>query len=352
MRLTRAAAALVVLAGAFAARAEAPVVSGKAYFDYTYRDNVDDGTKLARPDTGTALDLKRFYLGVDQKFDDVWSARFRTDVGNLTNGKVDVFVKHAFVQANVAPALTLRAGAADLPWVPYLEDLYGYRYIENVLVDRIKLGTSADWGLHASGAAGAVSYAVSAVNGRGYGDYTRTQAPTVEARVGVVPVKGLTIAVAGQAGKLGANVVGGPPATRTATRFDAVIAWVADGLRLGVTGFLAKDYSKAIVTEAAPKDTAIGYSGWASYDFTDTVALFGRADWVQPKKDTAKDLKDLYLNVGLQYRPAKPVALAIVYKRDQVKSGSLATSNGTIGSATAGQDGTYNEVGIFGQYAF
>jgi hypothetical protein len=352
MRPIRLAAALLATGAALAARADAPVISGKAYADLTYRNNVDGGADAARADSGTAFDLKRFYLGVDQKFDDVWAARLRTDVGNLTNGKVDVFVKHAFIQAKVAPELTLRAGAADLPWVPFVEDLYGFRYVENVLIDRVKLGTSADWGLHASGGLGVLGYAVSVVNGRGYGDPTRTQAPTVEARLSLVPVKGLTIAVGGQAGKLGQNVIG-TATPRTAQRYDAVVAWAGDGLRLGATGFYAKNYSKTIVTdETVPEDTAVGASGWASVEFTPELAAFGRVDWVQPKKDTSADTKDLYLNVGLQYRPVKPVSLALVFKHDKVSSGSLSTSNGTVGSATAGQDGTFDEVGLFAQYVF
>lgn len=356
MRRIHAAAALAAAAVALSARAEpTTTISGKAFVDYTYRNNVDDGRNVAADKgAGTSLDLKRFYLGVDQTFDSTWDARIRTDVGNLTGGKFDVFVKHAFVEAKVAPELSFRAGAADLPWVPFVEELYGFRYVENVMEDRTKFATSADWGLHASGkvADGLLGYAVSVVNGRGYGDPTRTQAPTVEARLSLVPVKGLTLALGGQAGKLGQNVVG-TPTPRTESRYEAVVAWVDSSLRLGASGFIAKNYDKAIITSAtAPTDTATGFSGWASYAFTQELALFGRADYVQPKKDTNSDLKDLYVDAGLQYTPVKPLNVALVYKYEQVKAGTLSTANGTIGSTVAGEKGTYNEVGVFAQYAF
>ncbi len=359
MRFTHLVAALLTLGTAASARAESSTtISGKAFVDYTYRDNKNDGTSLAADKLyGTALDLKRFYLGVDQNFDGVWRARIRTDVGNLTNGKVDVFVKHAFVEGRFSDALDLKAGAADLPWVPFVEDLYGFRYVENVLIDRVKLGTSADWGLHLGGklAGGLVDYAVSAVNGRGYGDPTRTQTPTVEARLGVFPVKGLTISVAGQTGKLGQNAVAAvAPATslKDAQRADALVAWVDGGLRLGVTGFYAKNYDKAIVTGASPADKAVGFSGWGSYQFAPEYTVFARADSVQPKKDTNSALKDVYFNAGVQYVPVKPLAVSLVYKQDTVKGGTLATANGTIGSAVAGAHGTYTEVGLFAQYSF
>lgn len=355
MRSIHAAAALLLLGVAAGARAEATTtVSGKAYVDYTYRNNVDDGTGLAADKSaGTALDLKRFYLGVDHAFDETWAARIRTDAGILSGGKLTVFVKHAFIQARVSPELTLRAGSADLPWVPFLEDLAGYRYVENVLVDRVKLGTSADWGLHAGGklAGGLVSYAVSAVNGRGYGDPTRTQAPTVEARLAVKPVKGLTLAVGGQAGKLGLNAIG-TATPRTAQRFDVLVAYVEGPLRVGATGFYARNYDKAIVAGTSPEDEGLGASGWASYAFTTELALFGRADYVQPKKDASSSLKDLYFNAGVQYSPVKAVNLALVYKRETVEAGTMSTANGTIGSTVAGAKGTFTEFGVFGQYAF
>lgn len=355
MRLEHALAAALALGAASAAQADPTTkISGKAYADFTYRDNHDDGTDLAADkQVGTNLDLKRFYLTVDHSFDEHWAARIRSDVGNEVNGKYTIFVKHAYIEGKTGPELVLRVGSADLPWVPFVEDLYGFRYVENVLIDRTKLGTSADWGLHLSGKLGdgLATYAVSAVNGRGYGDPTRTQAPTVEGRVSVSPLKELTLAVGAQAGKLGQNVVG-TATPNTAQRYDALIAFVGGPARVGVTGFLAKDYDKKIVTGTAPTDKALGVSAWASYQLVAPFTLFGRFDYVQPKKDTASDLKDYYWNVGLQYEPVKAVDLALVYKGEQVKNGTLSTSNGTIGSSIAGAKGKYDEVGVFAQYSF
>jgi hypothetical protein len=342
-------------ATATATKAPATTISGKAYVDLSYRENVDRATdRAADKGNGTAFDIKRFYLGVDHAFNDTWGARIRTDVGNLTNGKFDVFVKNAYLEARVAPELVLRAGSADLPWIPFVEDLYGFRYVENVLIDRVKLGTSADWGVHAGGklGGGLASYAVSVVNGRGYGDPTRTQAPTVEGRVAISPVKELTVGVGGQAGKLGQNVVG-TPTPRTAERVDAVVAWVSDVFRLGAAGFLARDYDKKIVTDRAqPQDKAVGGSGWASVTILPPLTLFGRVDYIQPKRDTLSSFRDLYFDAGLAVKPAKPVDLALVYKGERVKHGALSTSNGTIGSAVAGEKGRYDEVGVFAQYVF
>lgn len=355
MTFHRIAAAVVALGAASAAHADpSTVVSGKIFTDYTYRQNVDDATGVsADKNTGTALDVKRFYLGVDHNFDDVWRARIRTDIYNLVNGKADIFVKHAFLEGKFAPELDLKAGSADLPWVPFVEDLYGFRYVENVLIDRTKFGTSADWGLHAGGKlGGVVDYAVSVVNGRGYGDPTRTRAPAVEGRLSTTVAKGLTVAVGGQAGKLGQNVVG-VATPRTAERVDALVAWVGGGARVGGEFFWAHDYSAAIVkSDTLPQEHSRGGSIWASYEIVPKVTLFARGDYVQPAADTNSSLKDMYFDAGVQYSPVKPVQVALVYKHDQVKDGTLSTANGTIGSATAGKTGTFQEVGAFAQMSF
>lgn len=374
MSIKHALIAALALAAAPAARAADPgtTISGTLFLDYSYRVNQDLGTnKAADKNNGSSFDLKRAYLTADHTFDDMWSARLRFDaagnVGSITDSatgasastKLDVFVKNAYLQATVAPELFVRAGAADLPWFPFLEGLYGYRYVENVLDDRLKIGTSADWGLHAGGKVldGLAAYALSVVNGRGYNDPSRTRSPTVEARVSANPLlKELTVGLAGQAGTLGQNVAG-TDTPRTATRFDAVVAYVAGPLRLGLSGMVANDYATTIVTShSASPDRALAFSGWASY-FLDPVSVFGRYDYAQPNKITKPSLKDRYFNLGVSYKPVKSVDIALVYKHetvtsDEAKAATVATQNGTFGSAYAHRGGSYSEVGLFGLYAF
>jgi len=99
-------------------------------------------------------------------------------------------------------------------------------------------------------------------------------------------------------------------------------------------------------------DTADGWSAFGSFAFNKQFSVFGRYDWVKPKKDASPDLKDRYFNVGVNYKPIKELDLALVYKRDRAKNGFLSTSNGTIGGIDNLTGGTYDEVGLFGQFAF
>ncbi|MGI8841303.1 MAG: porin, partial [Caulobacteraceae bacterium] len=123
-------------------------LGGRMFADVSGINNFSNGVRQA--DSGVDYDIKRLYIIIDHRFNDTFSANFTTDFTyDSTAGATQLFVKKAYLQAKVGDALIVRAGAADLPWVPFVEGLYGYRYVENTLIDRTKFGTSTDWGLHA-----------------------------------------------------------------------------------------------------------------------------------------------------------------------------------------------------------
>jgi hypothetical protein len=349
--VTCAAGAVAALAAssASAANEESTAISGKMFADLSNLDLTNDGVDSAA--NGTGIDVKRFYVGIGHTFDDVWSANVTTDFNYVSNdGETQVFIKKAYLQAKLSDAFIGRLGSADLPWVPMVEDLYGFRFVENVIIDRLKFGTSADWGLHGGGkfSDGIVNYAVSVVNGAGYKNPTRSSSMDVEARVGFMPIKGLTIAIGGYTGKLGKDVEGSPtPALHTASRADALVAYANGPLRVGAEYFQAKNWNQ--VTTAAT-DKADGYSVWASYNVSAMWGVFARGDSAKPSKDLNSALKDEYFNVGVVSHPRKNIDLALVYKDEKVDGGgTVSTSNGTIGGLI---EGKYQEVGIWAQVAF
>ena len=342
-------------------------ISGKSFFNVSNIDQTSTdlaGVKTKNAQDGTQTELKRFYVSIDHKFNDVFSADLTTDFRYNANGtsKDDlIFVKKAYLQAKLDPALTVRVGAADLPWVPFVEGVYGYRFVENTLIDRTKFGTSVDWGVHAFGwfGNGIFNYAVSAINGAGYKTLSRSSNTIdLEGRISVNPIKPITLAVGGYTGKLGksndtVNV------NHTATRFNALAAYTDKRVRLGVEYFTAKNWNN-ITTAPLPtpapvtvNDNAHGWSTFGSFAFTPQLAAFGRYDWVKPTDvtvtGTAGPVKDQYFNVGLDYKPIAPIDLALVYKHDRARNGFIATSNGTIGGL---DHGSYNEIGLFGQFVF
>lgn len=338
-------------------------ISGKAFLNVSniHQTHTDlAGNKTDDLQNGTQAELKRFYIGVDHKFNDMFSANLTTDFRYNTNGTskdVLVYVKKAYLQAKFAPEAILRVGEADLPWVPFEEGIYGYRFVENVLIDRTKFGTSSDWGVHLLGTFGKniVSYQLSAINGAGYKNLSRsTNTIDLEGRVNVNPINHVTLGVGGYTGKLGksndtVNV------NHRATRFNALAAYTDDRVRAGVEYFAAKNWNN-ITTAAEPapapstiNDKSNGWSAFGSFAFTKELAIFGRYDWEKPSKDINPNLKDNYFNIGLNYKPIKNLDVALVYKHDKVKDGFLSTSNGTIGGL---DHGNYDEFGVFSQFSF
>lgn len=300
-------------------------VSGKLYTDFSVRST--DGNNS---DDGYGLDVKRFYFGAAHKFDDTWSANLTTDFHyNSTDGRTSLFVKKAYVQAKLGDMATLRVGSADLPWVPYVEGVYGMRYVENVMIDRTGFGTSADWGIHLMGKNNQFDYQVSLVNGNGYKNPDRSKSMDVSARLGFHPIDGVTLAAGFRTGKLGQDTEGANLAN-TARRADLLAAWQVEDLTVGLEYFKANNFSKAAVI-TGPEDTASGVSGFASYALNDTGKLFARFEEVKPSKDLIPTMKNTYTNVGYAFSPRKGVDVAFVYKNTDAKVAGTSTKTNEFG---------------------
>jgi hypothetical protein len=370
-------------------------ISGRMFFNISHIDQKSDGATVGR---STAFDVKRLYLGVDHKFSDMFSASVVTDVSLIANTNTvtgtansgtaqpgqgttapaafpktvgeTLFLKNAYLQAKFSPALTIRLGESNMPWIPWAEDIYGYRYVEPILIDRTGFGNSVDWGVHAFGtlANGLISYQVSAVDGAGYRNPMRSQSIDLEGRVNL-NYKGFIAAVGGYTGKRAADTftpfspvnnavtpvqTGTNVATfHTAQRFNALLAYTNDKLRVGGEYFWSKNWNQ--VTRV-PNDTSDGWSVFASYKVTPLFSVFGRYDWVKPTRDLFPAISENYFNLGIAYSPVKIVDLALLYKRDRVANGFFAPSNANPSNFAfpigGRNQGTYDEFGLFGQFRF
>ncbi len=313
-------------------------ISAKLFVDVSNLDAENAaGAKLAS--SGTGLDVKRFYLGITHVFDKMWSMNINTDSAySSSTGAVSTFIKTAYVQAKFAPEFIVQLGSANQPWIPFDEDLYTYRYVENTLIDRLKFGNSADWGVHVLGSNGIVSYNVAVVNGGGYKNPTRSKGMDVEGRLSVQPVEGLTLAVGGYYGKLGKDIEGSP-ATRTASRYDALVSYGTKQFQIGGEYFSESDWG---FTNSPSSDKGDGYSVFGRVKLGDQPYwVFGRWDTDKPSKKLHPDMKENYFNLGVEYVALKGVNLALVYKYDHI-------DNPASASALAKS----SEIGMFAQVAF
>ncbi len=329
-------------------------ISGRMYYDITNVSNKHNGASSGND--GFNFDVKRFYVGIDHDFDKVFSADITTDVTyDGTTKASQVYVKKAYLQAKFDDALIVRVGSADLPWIPYAEDAYGYRFVENTLADRAKFGTSADCGVHVLGklADGLVNYQVSAISGAGYkaafSTAFRPKHPDIEGRIGLTYM-GLNLAVGGYWGDLGA--MKSDMIYNDATRFNALATYEIEGLKVGVEYFTASNFNYGSYVKANLTSHATGFSPFASYKFTPEWSVFGRYDYVKPYSEAGKSgFHNDYYNIGINYEPTKIVDFALVYKHDGGYGGFFSDANGTIGGTAfaPGNSGHYDEIGLWGQ---
>ncbi|WP_240922578.1 porin [Oleiagrimonas sp. C23AA] len=322
-------------------------IGGKMYFDFTNINQKDNGAKTDA--SGTGIDVKRFYLSISHQFDDIWSANLTTDFNYVGNdGETNLFVKKAYVQGDFSKAARLRIGSADMPWIPFVEGYYGFRYVENTLTDRLHMANSADWGLHLSGkVGGGVDYAVSAVNGGGYKHPGRSKGVDFEGRVGFAPMDGMIVAVGGYSGKRGDDLQTSS-ADNTASRGDALIAYASKSFRLGGEYFTAKNWGNVTTPY---QDKSDGYSVWGSVAVAPRVNLFARYDHANLSKDIDPKAKDTYYNAGVEFDVTKGFLLSVAWKHEKQEG------NPNLGVPVSVPFGWHanrktDEIGVWGQVAF
>ncbi len=312
-------------------------VTGKLYIDVSdVSAKTDAGVK--QDPSGVGVDVKRFYFGVTHQFDKMWSANINTDSAfNATTGVTNLFIKTAYVQAKFSPEAIVQVGSANEPWIPFVEDTYGFRYVEQTVTDRLKFGNSADWGVHFLGTNNMVSYNFSAVNGGGYKNPTRSNSMDFEGRISVEPVKGLVFAVGGYTGDLGKDS-NTSPAKQTATRTDLLVNYTTDKFKVGGEYFSEDNWG---LTAAATPDSGDGYSLWAQYKMDKMWSVFLRYDKDKASKDLHPLFQETYYNFGVQCSVMKGVDISLVYKNDNIDH---PTSASVITSA--------EEIGLYAQIAF
>ncbi|KAF1016444.1 MAG: hypothetical protein GAK31_01942 [Stenotrophomonas maltophilia] len=311
-------------------------IGGRMFFDLTNIDKTSNGKDTAA--SGNGLDVKRFYLTVDHKFNDIWSANLTTDFQySSAIGNTQLFVKKAYVQGSFNPAFNLQVGAADMPWIPYVEKFYGMRYVENTVTDRLKYGNSSDWGVHGFGNLGTdFNYAVSVVTGAGYKNPTRSKGMDVEGRVAYTTNENFTVAVGGYSGKL-AKETDIVDAQNTYTRADAMAAYADSNFRLGGEYFQAKNLNN-VLTVATDKTS--GWSVWGSVRVTEGgINVFGRYDDTDVSKTLDPTLSDKYWNVGVEFPVMKNLKLSTVYKYTHLAN-------------AATKDDKTKEFGVWGDLSF
>jgi hypothetical protein len=378
-------------------------IGGELFADFSHiqlqNETGPGGAKVDTPPAGVGFDVKRFYLIVDHRFDDVWAMEFNSDAQFSTaatttvstpgggtasaltsqttsGGATSLFIKKLYLEGDFDKAFNLHIGSYTSPWAPFVESVYGYRYIEKTSLDRLGFANTADWGINATGVFGAniVNYSVSVVDGAGFKNPTRTKDVDVEARVAVNPLDWLTLGgglYVGHLGQITASNENFPK--NTASRADTLVGIHIAGIHIGaewnqvknfktVNSLAGSQYANSAVVNTATagpiSDKAISASAFASYEFNAHWQVFGRFDDTKLSAKVNPNLRDEYWHAGVVYKPIKPIDIALVVKDEKVEHGSTTIGSGdangsfTIGGSGSARYGWYQEYGVYFHYRF
>jgi len=332
-------ATVAVLAVAFAAPAFAGGITvaeegdsklkleGKVFADLTSYKS----TNAAGLDTKvTSARVERAYLTAKYSFNSDWMMRITTDVhlnpslqaGGKNN---NIFLKYAYLEGKLAgDAVVLRLGQSHTPWIDYEQGLWGHRYHSKVLSDTNGYDASSDVGIGLKGkvADGMAAYWVTLTNGAGYSHIDRTgNAMDFDARIGVYPIKGLTLDFQYRNGYKGTKTfVNNVQTAGTKYTLFQFMATYGMGHDWRVGGNYAQNKT-APAAGVATTEKAYSVWGWGKLPGTDFGA-FGRYE--STKNDSAVVLKKTHLAGGLEYFPTKHVTLALGVDTTDSKLGGAA----------------------------
>lgn len=309
-------------------------VSGTAFLLYRYE--LTEGAKNVN-----TFDVARMYLRLDAKPVDHVKFRVTLDSPNreattvVKDGvttvnkdaaRFDVVLKHAYgeVYDLFVPGLSAKLGMHDLPWVPYAEALWGYRFQGSVLVDREGYMSSTDLGLGVGYVTPGKLFEaqVSVINGETWSKPEISKHKDVLGRLTLRPcpdsdsLAGLSFSAVGSVG----SYEGGDDKARL--RFIGQAAFESKFALLAAEYFWAKDPPRKMVSRhpslAASTDPLVVAQGWsvsAWLDFgifgvAEGLRLVGRVDSLDPDIGMGRN-QHLREIVGIGYRHNKYVEVLV-----------------------------------------
>jgi len=350
-------------------------IDATIFADYTRSTSKNNGAGWPAASQGTqtktqGVNLTRTYLTGRYYINDTWMMRLTSDFSAEPNlGKQNnVYVKYAFAQGSFSPALRVRFGVIQDPWIPYVQDhLWQHRYVSKIMPDRLGLWSSADAGVGLAGQflGGMVRYQVAALNGRGYGNTQPTNGQDFNSRLELRPFKGLIAefgyrnGYAGNKSFTGGNtkynnpVVGG----KQKAMHGMITYGSAHNYRVGVNYLIDKNKAAA----SPLKTTGYGAWAWANVAETNvgTIGLLGRYENV--KQTPYNNLGQLIGNIsdhkrvryllGVELKPVKGPVFTLAYDTEKF-SNAISGAGTATATTTAGQDHRVSNISLFAKYHF
>jgi hypothetical protein len=319
------------------------------YFTSFIQETEKDATSTKKKVIGLAVD--RAYFGAKYYFNKNWMARITMDVQletGLAKRENNIFLKYAYIEGKlIGDALVLRMGQSHTPWIDYEQSLWKHRYVSKVLIDHYKFDSSSDLGIGFKGtlADGLVKYWVTGTNGKGYGaGNSKFNAIDLDSRIGIYPVKGLTLDVQYRNGYKGSKIWDAATQANTpGTKHVLTQAMISYGMkkdfRIGFNWINNKQTDQT--TFNVIKDSGFGLWGW--YNVTRQAGIFARFDRLKVNTTgVAIDQTTTHTVVGIEYSPFKNLSFSLAWDQDKDRdAGGVA---GAIKEVT--------KIGLYSQFKY
>ncbi|WP_038248264.1 porin [Ghiorsea bivora] len=312
--------ALATALSATAAHAGDVQVKGKVYFDYSKHTATGKANE-------TAGDIKRTYITIKKKVDDVWSTRVTLDssIDGSTKKSNNVFLKYAYLKGKFSDAVQVKLGMIATPWIGYEDKMNEHRYISKSFVDTHKMAASADAGVGIQGKVNMFSYDIVSINGGGYGSTGKTEKTDLETRFGVKPMKGLEFDLGYRTGYLGKFVAGTAENKNTLTQFLVSYGHKGDiSYRIAANVIANKVEDQLTNTTVTEKGTEI----WAMARSGDFGGYIRNESLDYGVVGKTKETRTV---VSLDYHATKGVVLSLVSDRTSDVGGTAGSDKSTTG---------------------
>jgi hypothetical protein len=294
-------------------------LSGVAYLAYRYEMtagasayNTFDVTRMYLSASVRPAPHVRFRMTLDApNREAVTRVSGGTTTVSSNAGKFDIVLKHAYAEFYdiLRPGLYVRFGMHDLPWVPFEERTWGYRFQGTVFPDREGYLTSTDVGVGAGYADPERRFEVHAslVNGEGWTSPEVSKQKDVHARVTVRPLRAFALSAFASTG---AYQDGADQARR---RFIVQAAYERPLGVAAVEYLRASDPPSLLATRqpslARSAEPLVDARGWSAFGWLDLAAIgwprglrvIARLEHLDPE-DVMADNAHTRVIVGAGYR--------------------------------------------------
>ena len=300
-----------LLVGTRPALAQDIDLGGRLYMDYYYMLSSPESRAAAstlstfdeaRPEGLHGFTFRRLYLTTDFRLSEAFSGRVRleADEGTVEEDGSMPNIKDLYLtwQSEAGHALTF--GITPPPVFGISEDVWGYRSLDQTIMDLNDIASSRDFGVRATGPLagdGLLRYAVMYANNRGVKPESN-KSKRVYARLQASPGESLVFTLGGD--YAGYEGEGGAPGPADAFTAHAFAGYATPGLRAGLKGYWQR-FSYDLATP-----DHFGVSLFAALQMADDWEAVGRVD--RARHETLFEaFYRTYALAGVAYRPHEMV---------------------------------------------